>query len=135
MTDVYNPINSDEDDDDDDDDDSSDSSDEMEEKITYSQRVKDDYDIEKKPPAVQDDVDNEKKPPAIKDPSEIAMELMKKMGYSPDTCPPEVVNKLKAFMKVKKELLEAVEKHPPTPQQCVTPTKEQHASTADSAWK
>ena len=58
---------------------------------------------------------------------------MKKMGYSPDTCPPEVVNKLKAFMKVKKELLEAVEKHPPTPQQCVTHTKEQHASSTSAA--
>jgi len=99
MTDVFNRTNSDEEDDDD----SSDSSDEMEEKI----------------PTVKDGGDNEKKPPAVKDPTEIAMKLMmESMGYSPDSCHPEVVNKLKDVMKVHKELQEVVKKHPPTLQQC-----------------
>jgi len=112
MTDVFNPTNTDEEDDDD----SSDSSDEMEEKIPT---VKDDDDIEKKPPAVKDGGNNEKKPPAVKDPTEIAMKLiMESMGYSPDSCHPEVVNKLKDVMKVHKELQEVVKKHPPTLQQC-----------------
>eukprot|EP00985_Skeletonema_marinoi_P008425 scaffold3807_cov232-Skeletonema_marinoi.AAC.2 len=86
----------------------------MEEKIPT---VKDDDDIEKKPPAVKDGGNNEKKPPAVKDPTEIAMKLiMESMGYSPDSCHPEVVNKLKDVMK-----------------QCVTPRIEQHASSTAAA--
>eukprot|EP00985_Skeletonema_marinoi_P027006 scaffold21465_cov66-Skeletonema_marinoi.AAC.1 len=71
--------------------------------------------MEEKIPTVKDGGDNEKKPPAVKAPTEIAMKLiMESMGYSPDSCHPEVVNKLKDVMKVHKELQEVVKKHPPT---------------------